>query len=498
MLSMSSKSYSKILKSSSLVGGAQIIRVLIGIIQTKCVALFLGPAGVGLIGAYQSIVQLSTQLSGLGINQSGVRDVAVAAGADDRQKLARTVLILRRICLVTGVVGAIILACLSLPICRLTFSSSEHVFEVALLAIVVFFTLVAQGQMAIIQGMRRITDLVRVQIIVSIIGVLTSIPLYIFLGQRGIVPSLLVVGFINLCVTWKFSRVVDIDSADLSWREIFSGAESLVALGVAFMLGGLVSLLTIYATRVLVIRVLGIDALGLYEAAFAISGYLLNFVLGAMGADFYPRLASVEHDHKQMTQLVNEQTEIGLLLATPALLAMLGMAPFVINILYTIDFYPASILLRWFSLGCFLQVISWPMGFVILAKGDKKWFVFSQAIFCALNLSFIFVGLQFWGLNGVAIAFCLTYFLHVIGIRLIAGHLIEFTWTVNAKKMILVQLTSAVLIFLISLHLTDVRAGALGGFAALLMSIYCLAQLADRLGDAHGLSKFLRKMGLLR
>src|SRR5262245_25214829 len=62
-----SKSYAQILKSSSIIGGAQFITLLLVMVRTKGVALFIGPAGVGEVGLLTSSTQLISTLSGMGI-----------------------------------------------------------------------------------------------------------------------------------------------------------------------------------------------------------------------------------------------------------------------------------------------------------------------------------------------------------------------------------------------------------------------------------------------
>ena len=55
-------SYGQIFSSSVLIGGSLIITILATIVRTKIVAVFLGPAGIGLMGVFGSITSL-----GLGI-----------------------------------------------------------------------------------------------------------------------------------------------------------------------------------------------------------------------------------------------------------------------------------------------------------------------------------------------------------------------------------------------------------------------------------------------
>src|SRR5690348_15864267 len=88
-------SYGEILQSSILVGGSSVINIALNIVRTKAMALFLGPAGFGLAGLYGSILDLSQNIAGMGVNSSGVRQIAEAAGSNDTCKIGRTAAVLR-------------------------------------------------------------------------------------------------------------------------------------------------------------------------------------------------------------------------------------------------------------------------------------------------------------------------------------------------------------------------------------------------------------------
>jgi hypothetical protein len=66
-------SYSEILKSSALIGFSTLINLAIGVIRTKAMAVWLGPAAFGLMGLYGSIADLAQGVAGMGINATGVR-----------------------------------------------------------------------------------------------------------------------------------------------------------------------------------------------------------------------------------------------------------------------------------------------------------------------------------------------------------------------------------------------------------------------------------------
>jgi enterobacterial common antigen flippase len=157
-------SYGQILKSSALVGGSQALNLGIGIVRTKAMAILLGPSGFGLFGLYGSIADLTQNIAGLGVNSSGVRQIAEAAGSGDEERMARTAAILRRTSLVLGMFGAALLVVFAKPVSRLTFGTTERAAAVALLSLAVLLRLVSAGQGALIQGMRRIADLAKMNV----------------------------------------------------------------------------------------------------------------------------------------------------------------------------------------------------------------------------------------------------------------------------------------------------------------------------------------------
>ena len=157
--------YGQILKSSALVGGSSVLNIAIGIVRTKVMAVLLGPAGFGLFGLYGSITTLAQTLAGMGINSSGVRQIAESVGSDNVDRVAQTAVVLRRISVLLGLLGATLLIVFSRQISKITFGSTQHAAAVSLLSLAVLFQLISAGQGALLQGMRRITDLAKMNVI---------------------------------------------------------------------------------------------------------------------------------------------------------------------------------------------------------------------------------------------------------------------------------------------------------------------------------------------
>lgn len=493
-----SDQYSRILKSSSLIGGAQGINMLIGMVRVKFVAVLLGPAGVGLQGMYQTIQGFGNTLAGLGISQSGVREVAEAFASGDKEKVAKTVLTLRRMCWVTGLIGAILLASFSKPLSQLAFQSYDYVDEIALLGIALFLANLAAGQSAVIRGARRIADLARMTIIGAIVGSTIAVGLFFWLGIQGIIPALILLAGINYALATFFASRVRIDKVNMPWSESFRQAGGMVRLGIALMWGGLLAAMVGLAIRAMITNELDLFAVGIYAAAFRLSGQFVDFILGAMGADYYPNLTAVSNDHDSMRNLVNQQSEIGLLLALPGLIATLAFAPVIIMIFYTSEFAAAAELLRWFVLGCLLRVISWPMGFIVLAKGKSVLFAGTQTFFNLLHVGLVALGLIYFGLTGVSMAFFSLYVIHVFGVALIAYWLIEFRWSPAVMRLLLVVIVTGAVGFLLNDFLDPIPAAFTGGALVVASGVFSIKELSIRLGPQHRLVRLASRLPLAK
>ncbi len=320
-------SYGQILKSSALIGGSSVLTILIGIVRTKAMAVLLGPAGFGLMGLYGSIIDLALAVASMGIGSSGVRQIAESVSTGNETRIARTVIVLRRTAVLLGILGAVLVVVFSGPLSTLTFGSDRHAGAVALLGLAVFFRSVSAGQGALIQGMRRIADLAKMGVWGALLGAIFSIALVYVLGERGVAPSLIAAAALGLVISWGYSRKVEIEYPAMTRAEVRQEAASLLKLGFAFMPSGILMMGAAYAVRTLVLRRVGLDAAGLYSAAWTLAGLYVRIVLQAVGADFYPRLVGVAKDHSQCNRLVNEQTQVSLLLAGPGVIAPPGGQP---------------------------------------------------------------------------------------------------------------------------------------------------------------------------
>jgi PST family polysaccharide transporter len=466
--------YGQILKSSALIGASTGLNIVIGILRTKAMAVFLGPAGFGLMGLYNSIVDLVQSVASLGIKSSGVRQIAEAVGSGDAERIARTVVVLRRISIILGLLGAVPLIVFSKQVSILTFGGDQYTFAVALLSAAVFFRCVSSGQGALIQGMRRITDLAKMSVLGALYGTIISIPLVYFLREDGVVPALVGVAAMGIITSWWYSRKVQIKRPALTVSAVSQEAAALLKLGFAFMASGLMMMGSAYAIRLIVLRTIGFEALGLYQSAWTLGGLYVGFILGAMGTDFYPRLTAIASDNTACNRMVNEQVEVSLLLAGPGVIATLTFAPLVIALFYTVEFAAAVDILRWICLGMALRVISWPMGFIILAKGAQKIFFWTEFAWTVVYIGLTWVCVKTFDLNGTGMAFFGSYVFHGFMIYPTVRWLSGFRWSIANRKTGALYLSLIAMVFCGFYLLPPLLAYGVGTLAVILSSVYAI------------------------
>jgi antigen flippase len=495
-----SSSYGSILRSSAIVGGAQGINYAIGLIRTKIVAVLLGPAGVGLVGLYLAITGFVEIIVGLGLRSSGIRELADSAGRGDVTSVGTTARALNCAGWLSGVAGCLLTVAMAYSLSMWVFDSPSHAVNLGLLGVTILLNSLFGIQTAILQGLRHIGDLARLSILGAVTTTLIAAPLYLWLRQDGIVPVLILTSICNLVTSWWFVRKIRLMSVSESARRTLWRLKSLVGLGLAFMWSALLLAGVGLVVRTLIQRELGADANGFYQAAWAISGLFAGFVLGAMGTDFYPRLTACNTDPILMKRLVNEQTEIGVLLALPGLVATIVFAPWAITILYSSAFLPAADLLPLFALSVLGRVVAYPMSFVMLAVGAARWYALSETCGAIVHMLLVFLLLPYFGLFGTALAAVLLSFVVTTIVFFISARLIGFSWSPAAVRLLLVCVCVLCFSFALSVssNLHDDLRLLLGCLLTISVCVFCLKALAYRLGGEHRIVKALTKIPLGR
>ena len=497
-----SSSYGQIFKSTAFTGGAALTNVIFGIVRTKFMAVLLGASGIGLMGLYGCITGLAGTLAGMGIGSSGVRQIAEAVGTGDEVRVSKMVIALRRTALVLGTVGGLFLACLSVPLSLLTFGNRDHAVAIALLGVTILIGAVTSAQGALIQGLRRIGDLARLNVLGSLASTCIGIPIIWLLGMRGIVPMMIILPAVSLVCSWWFARKVAVVPVDISWKESLVEARALVGLGMAFMTSSLLGGGVAFVTNLLIVRDLGLAAAGQYAAAYSLAGTYAGFILSAMGADFYPRITAVAGDNRAVIRLVNEQAEFALLLAIPGILGTLVAAPWVIHAFYARGFDAAVPVLQWQVLGILGRVVSWPVAFIQLAKGDGRTFILTEAVGYAFQILLIVVLIPRFGVSGAGMAFAGLYVIYTIVILALMRKIVGFSYGQKARRLLSWSIPLVIGVFILEYGQAQGLRVMVGVVISCVASWFCVRGLLiriprDQLRHVDLIARYLRRVTIL-
>jgi O-antigen/teichoic acid export membrane protein len=410
-----------------IIGSAQVINIIISIVRMKVLAVLLGPGGVGLLSIYNSLLDMVQQTAGLGMGSSGVREIASSRG--DEATLSRVRRVLFAAHLLQGTLAMLAVWLLRDGIAIWLFGDAVRATEVGLIGIAILLSLLACAQTALLQGLRKIDDLGRVTVIGAFVGTLAGLAAVWLQGESGLIWFILVQPLAAVLIALHYTRrLPKPTAARLTLVETWEVWKPMAKLGAAFMLGGLATAATLLLVRGRISQELGLDAAGHFAAAWGITMTYGGFLLGAMGADYYPRLAEVIHDKVAAVRLMNDQAQLGLAIGGPVLLLLIGLAPWVIALFYSDEFGPAVTLLQWQTVGNVFKIASWALGFSIVASARSKTFLLVQVNFNILFLLMFWPTLASFGIIAAGPAFSIAYILHFALLYLIVHRIFQFRW----------------------------------------------------------------------
>jgi len=400
-------SFARILRSSALMGGAQVVTLTTAFVRTKVIAQLMGPAGVGLAGILTSFNGNVSTLAAWGLGTSGVRMIASASPETTASKQAAV----RTFGRTLSWLGFWATVLLFAPVSYLTFGSGKYAMELLIGGMAVPCIVANSIWSSILQAAGHVKSLAKSQVVSALMGLFIGLPCIYFFGSVGVAISLFLAAAAPMAFTWYVARR---DCPSRGGEALSGDMRALFDMGGGLMVVGLAAQVSAYCVRHIIISNrgpdlgAGLEDAGYYHAAIAIAGSLPALVFSAMGTDFFPRVAAAK-DEAEAKVLSEKQIQAGLLLALPIFTGLLTMNRLGIRILYADKFDAALPLLDWMVWGVFLRLLAWPLGYWMLARGAPRTVVIvelgSNLMMAALPMLLI----PRYGLVGAAIAYFTGY-----------------------------------------------------------------------------------------
>lgn len=443
--------YGNIFKSTFLFSFVQVIRILVGVIKNKIVAILLGAEGMGIMSIFQNAMNFIKTGAGLGVSQSAVKDISEANATGDQEKISRTISVVLRIVMLTSLLGAVATVVLSPFLSKWGFGDRKYTISFVFLGVAVFFEVFVENQLAILKGMRQLRSLAKASIWGSLVGLLTGVPLYYIFGVKGIVPSFIITAFTIFLVTRYYVNQVQYEKVSIPIRQVLKESSPMVKMGVSLMLVSLIGTLFALIIAAYLRSHGGLSIVGFYNAGEVIVGSYIGVIITAMSTDYYPRISAVNNDNKKLTEEVNNQSEVGLLMAFPLVIIFVFFSPLFVNILYSSEFLETINYTDFAIIGSVIVICSNCMGMILLAKQASSIFlvsVISQRIMCLVAFILLY---NCFGLRGLGYAYIFLGALHFILMSLI----MKLKYDISFNKRVIVQLLLVISSILLSRYVRE-------------------------------------------
>ena len=426
-------SYKNIAKATSLIGFVQVIQILFGMIRNKAIAFFVGSTGFGIWALYNSYIDMVSQFSILGLDKSGVRQIA--KNTNDKNEIYKTIYIFRVSIFSISIITTLASICFSKQISISLFNTPDYYIGIIIVSFVILFNGLSSGQKSILNGLRDLKGLAISQIIGSVIGSIAAIIAVYFLGLKGIPIYIFAVGLTAVLSTWWFTKKLKIKKIIPDSIEFKTELKTLLKIGLGFSVAAIIAAVMTYASRIYLTRHFNLDAVGIYQASWTISNLYIGMILGAMGVDLMPRLMKVIADNENINKLINEQMELGLLLSGVGIIAILVFSPLILHLLYSEEFVKGVSIIRWQVLGVSLRVLGFPFSHAIMAKEKSGKFIFVQTVFWISDFLLLILFSNLFGFDGLGINYFISYSLYFIMTWIVCAKLFKFRPSSLLKKL---------------------------------------------------------------
>ena len=455
-----------VLRSTAILSSSSVLSIIIGLFAAKAWAILLGPSGVGFMGLLQSLLGLSAIVIGMGIGTGLVRMGASALAQKDLDTVAALYKAAWYLFMGFGCVALILLTVFQTPIATWMLGGTQHRAYVPLMGIALLFTIATTIQASILNAYHSVNALATIGVLNSVLGTSINLLCVWLWHEVGIALGIIAA----VCVNWTISRYFLFKQSTIllhlrqqvTLQQIVHSAKALVRFGGPYTLSLLVGTGVQFLIPVLVLNILDEASVGFYRAAITISVTYLGFLLSAMGQDYYPRVSAVSDQPGLLSQTVNQQFRLVLLLTMPLILSMLAVSQYLIPLIYSSAFQPTVEILEWQLIGDMFKFTSWTFSFVILSSGRSGTFFFTETIAGVTNLVATWLAVHWFGLAGLGISFFVTYVIYYICTFLI----VRYSYGLHLER-------SNILLFFVSLSLliaVKIFLSMLNGQLALMLS----------------------------
>lgn len=354
----------RLLKAIAMLGFSQLATAFVSIVRNKIIAVILGPEGVGLFAQLQSLQNLAANAVPMGM-QAGALKYFAKLRVTDREALPSYVATAGRSFLGLSIVTAVGCLVFIKPLSAWALDSAS-LFTYMIPAILgVPFMIQTTLWNAYLQSGLEMKTYSKTILTSSFFGLIIAVPLVYTMQQRGASIHLFAAAVIGFVVVRFYVK----RAMDPKLREQIKTAKfdpqvvrTLVRFGGANIPGFSLWILVPFLVRTQIIRTLGLDQNGIYQAVFAIAANYLSVPINALSTYQLPKLSQNLDDVNEINAEVNRNLKIAFLINATAILFVLLTSGFLVHALFSKKFLAAVVLFPWQMAGDYCKSIVFAVG----------------------------------------------------------------------------------------------------------------------------------------
>lgn len=403
----------RLLKVTAMTGLLTLLKMAMGFVIAKVVAIYTGPTGMAMLGQVQSMVSSLNGVINAPVGSGIVRYTAekkeqgFEACAPWWRAAVQWVLIISAITIPSGLLLAEHIANLLFQDKTLAWIVMATVCVLPLSAIGTLCNSVINGQ----QLYRRYVGLGMLSALISGSVMLTMIVMANIQGallaaavQAALIGLVMLIA--NLRQPW--SR--------LQYWWGCTTQEARKAIG-GYMLMAITTALTVPISLILVRTILiehvGWEAAGHWQAVWKISEVYLGVITMALGTYYLPRLSSLVG----VDAIVSEIHKTALVIIPIVAIMAVGiylLRDVAIWLLFTDEFKSARDLFAIQLCGDVIKIVSWLYAYPMLSRGRAKWYMATEILFSLFFVIISYILIISVGISGATLGYLVNYSLYCV------------------------------------------------------------------------------------
>lgn len=402
---------SELIKITSFNSLSVILKIGVGIITSKVIAIFVGPSGLALVGNFRNFVGTFEVVSTLGFPNGIVKYVAETKEKELKKYVSTSFIAV----FLVSVVLSGLLFFMSGYWNELIFGSDYTFgFVFKTFAFALPWYALSLVLVSIINGLGKFGNVIYITIIGNFIGLLVSV-LFIYNYQiLGALLSIIITPSLLFLVSFYYinKELPLLYFIRFSYFD-FKIIKNLAHYFIMAIVSGIFSSVVFLAIRKNIIATVGIKEAGYWEAITRISSNYLLFVSTILTLYFLPKLVIARNNIETKKVFWSYYKTIFPFFIIGVVI--LYFARFlIVKILFTQEFLPITTLFFWQLLGDLLKMASWILGYQFFAKKMTLAFILSEIGSLTILYFFSNYFVNLFGVIGVVIAHAISYFVYLV------------------------------------------------------------------------------------